>query len=123
MANYLRLNKKLFGVDGTIPLKRGDAWTLNGNVVEKYAGYEAGKDMTGRSATAFFPGADEEIAVAVTFPEGNQGAFSIAVDAEDTAGAALAESGTSFYLVTDQDETIETPDQPLEIRDRGFNQD
>ena len=123
MALYLRLDKNLYGVLGTVPLKRGDAWSIQGNVVDKYSGFEQEKDMTSRSATAYFPGKDAVIAKSVSFPTPLNGAFTVSLTPTESAETALCDSGCSFYIVTDQNETIETVDEPLEIKDRGFSQD
>lgn len=125
MAKFLILDKKHYdGSKGMIPLKRGDDWLLSGKIVEKYASYQADLDLSGASATAYFAGTGTDVTASVTLEDAPGGAISVSLGKEATPGVALAEEGTSLYLVVTGGDgkvfTVETPDEALEIKDRGF---
>lgn len=126
MADYIELNKKQYGIDGLVPLKRGDDWMLLGKIVERYSSYKGDKDLTDVvSATAYFEGATGgTIASLVSIDNASCGVISIAVDADDTDDIEESPFGTSFYVVLEragsQYQTIQTYDFPLNIQDRGF---
>lgn len=128
MAKFLILDKKHYDpATGLIPLKRGDDWVLQGVVTEKKGSYTAPVDLTGGAATAFFDdGAGGSVTATVTFTDAAQGVVEVELDELTTPTVGVAEQGSSMYLVfSDTDgvtTTIETQDQPLEIKDRGFEQ-
>lgn len=116
---YLRLEKDLYGIDSLVTIFRDDAKTLIGSVVDFDQGAEGAVNMTGRSASAYFQGETDNVIKPVTFT-GTQGEFSVSLSTSDTPKLDLNDDGVSFYLVTDQNETIETRDTPLAVKDRGF---
>lgn len=125
MAIFLKFDKKQTNSSGFIPLKRGDDWKLLGKVIDKYPRVEDDFDLTGVSATAFFsgdPSGTVTSVVQVTKPD--CGGVEIDVPASATPGVALAENGTTIYLVADHPTkgtiTIDTELPVLEIKDRGF---
>jgi len=85
-------------------------------------------NLTGAAATGFFKASDstdpdEVIAVGGTIATGDQGAISFAVDKSVTDDIAVSEEGISFYasiLAGSELYTVETTDNPLQIKDRGF---
>lgn len=126
MALYLKLDKKQYGKDGLIPLRRGDAWSLLGKVVNRYAGYEEDYDLS--DVVGDITGCIENttggsIATTVTIEDAVCGKVTIAAEAEATELADECVAGQSMYLLLQEDDgpkTVETLDQPLEILDRGF---
>lgn len=127
MAKFLILDKKHYDPKtGLIPLRRGDDWVLQGQVMEKKGTYQSPVDLTGGAATAFFDGEGPDVTTAVTFLDASQGLVEVELDELTSPDVALAEGGTSMYLVFSDTNgvttTIETPDQPLEIKDRGYQQ-
>lgn len=129
MAKFLKLDRKQFSpTTGLLPLYRGDTWNLEGKVVERYAGYETEVDLTGVDVSANFEGpTGSTITTEVTVVDAACGKVAIAVEPADTELVEESEDGAQMYLIlTDGDgdeETVPTPDQPLQVRDRGFYQD
>lgn len=127
MAKLLVLEKDQY-LNGKIPLRRGDNWTLRAKVVNRIQNTELPVNLTGAAATGFFKAAnstdpDEVIAVGGTIATGDQGAISFAIDDSITDTIALSEEGISFYATINDGSslyTVETTDNPLEIKDRGF---
>lgn len=129
MAKFLVLDKRHYDPQtGLIPLRRGDDWTLAGQCIEKKGTYQSPVDLTGGAATAFFPDPTglSPVAATVVFSDAAQGLVSINLPAVDTPNVGLAEGGSSMYLVFRDTGgntlTMETPDDALEIKDRGFDQ-
>lgn len=130
MAIFLVFDKRHFGPNGFIPLKRSDRWLLSGKVVEKYARYEKELDLTGVSgATGFFEAADlEDVDALVPFSldviDAKGGQVQLDIPASASSSVALAENGISAYATIDHPDlgliTVETEQPVLEIRDRGF---
>lgn len=124
MALYLELDKKHYGLSGLIPLKRGDDWELDGKIVDRFSGYRADLDMTSMSATGYFQAASGgTVSAEVTKTDESCGKIKIRLPGELSQGVALSEVGQSIYVILNNgtdDRTVETPDMPLEILDRGF---
>ncbi len=125
MAKILVIDKKHFAPStGMVPLRRGDDWLLSGQVIDRYAGYQKAVDLTDSGATGFFPAASGgTIPAEVTFTNAAAGAVVIALSKEDSANVALAEQGTSLYITLDTTDgltTVETPEETIEVKDRGF---
>lgn len=128
MAIVLTLFKKQTNTSGQVPLKRGDDWKLDGQVIEKYARFQEALDLTGCSATAFFEASTGGVvAKAVTLSNASCGIVEIDVASTgvgNTSEVALSENGTTIYC------TIQHPSRGLitadmeapvvEVRDRGF---
>lgn len=129
MAKFLVLDKKHYDpATGLIPLRRGDDWSLQGQVVEKKGTYVSPLDLSGGAATGFFPDntGTSFVPATVTFTDAAQGIVSITLPRVTTPSVGLADGGSSMYLVFSDTggvtNTIETPDEPLEVKDRGFEQ-
>lgn len=127
MAKYIVFDKDLFGIDGNIPLFRKDDWTLRGEIVDGLGKCKRIFDLTGYSASAFFPAASGgPVSFPVNIVAPKAGRFELEVPGSASSGIALAEQGTSLYFTldnsTDNITTVETPYEPLEIRDRYFRE-
>lgn len=127
MARLVSLNPRHF-LQGVATVFRGDQWLLDAQLLERVGETDAGVDLTGGSATAYFPAVDcdsEPLAVPVTLTGPASGLFRVSVDESQTEDeVGLAEMGTSLYVVFDTPAsgqfTAETVRQDLVIRDRGF---
>lgn len=125
MAKILEFDKKQFSINGVIPLKRGDDWSLSGQVLEKYANYKAPLDLSKvTSATAFWPHATGGvIAEAFNVIDNLGGLFNMPVPASDTVNVGL-EDNTSVYATLQHQDlgliTVETEFAVIEIKDRDF---
>lgn len=127
MAKYIKLDKSQYGKDGVIPLKRGDDWVLTGKIVNRSCGEDLTVDLTGLGMTACLPGADgSTITVDPVAVDAEEGTFTMTVPKAKTL-LTQPSFGTGFYIVLqDNDsnqETVESYDPALEIKDRGFDQE
>lgn len=129
MARILLLDRAQYR-DGLIALRRGDAWTLNARVVDRIGSVDTDFDLTGCPASAFFEAdsgdVDGLIPGVVTLDDGTTGKLTVSLTDAETPLVAEATEGVSMYVVVDHPTlgliTMETPDAPLEIKDRGFSQ-
>lgn len=125
MATFLKLDKKLYSpLTGLVPLRRGDTWNLFGVIVEKYAAYEKPLSLSDvDSASGFFENATGGTLVkAVTIANAAGGQVEIEVPGSETIDVAESPEGVGMYVVLNragEEETVETYDQPLEVKDRG----
>lgn len=125
MAIYITFDKKQAAPSGLIPLKRGDDWKLQAQIIEKYARYSAPMDLTGCAATAFFEADPSGVVTTVaniSLPEA--GKLEIDIPASASPSCALNENGTSIYMIIDHPAlgtiTADSELPNLEIKDRGF---
>lgn len=130
MAKILLLDQKHY-LNGQVPLKRGDKWTLQARVVDRIGGADTVVDLTDCAASAFFEAeaaadVDGLIPGTVALDAGAVGALTITLDAATTPTVADASEGVSLYATILHPTlgliTVETVDEPLLISDRGFTQ-
>jgi hypothetical protein len=128
MAKYLQYDLDQYGVDNTIPLTRGDDWTLVGRIFNLNGANQERVDITGNEgATAFFPAADGTLIVGnISVTDPLVGLLTITLPASGTLLTLLNDTGVSNYItLLDENgllETINTIDQALKIQDRAFGQ-
>lgn len=123
MSKILILETEMYAPStGLVPIRRGDAKSLHCKVLDRIGSQIKSVDMTGRSATAYFEGKDSEVVTkVVAVATGVFGCLEIDLSTTNTAALELNEDGVSFYIKTDQNETIETEGSPLEVKDPGFD--
>lgn len=128
MAKFLRFDKRAYSPStGLLPLRRGDDWALSGQIVERFAGYEAPLDCSNvDSATGYFPASESctggTFAKAVTFLDKTCGMVQLPVTSDETPQIQANDDGIGIYLVLQRGatfETVEQIDRSLEIKDRG----
>lgn len=106
---------------------RGDRWTLDAKVVNRVGGVDTDKDLTGASASAFFPPATgtTPIAVAATLSDAPCGKIRFSVDKDTTPLIAECPQGTTIYAtingLSESPVSVETPDADLVVVDKGFS--
>lgn len=125
MARFVRFDRRHYSKNtGLIPLRLGDDWLLSAEVVDSLPGnYYQPVNLTGMSATAYFPTASGPMAADVVVLNANCGKISISLDQLLTPLASTASEGVGIYLVLEDSgelQTVETIDQALEILDRQF---
>lgn len=124
MSKYVIFDRDQFGSEGLIPLKRGDDWSLRGKIVDLKGTFKDKVNLTGFSATGFFPGTNDSLSQVVEIVCAEEGTFRIDIPASASINAALANNGTTMYITisnTDgKTETVETEEEVLEVRDREF---
>ncbi len=125
MAKQLVFDKKHYGNDGLIPLRRGDDWVLEGEVVQKSGNYTTAVDLTGASATGWFEGDDGDVTVTPEITNAEAGKVKLTVPASSTSAVKVASEGTSCYLTLSMTEgltTVEMTQSDLEIKEREYSQ-
>lgn len=126
MAKFLEFDRKQVShLTGLIPLRRGDDWTLNGKIVEKYGAYKGDVDITGVQEVqfGFLPASGSTpIAATVEVIDETCAKIKITLAKADTLLVAEAADGVgAAATIIDSlgaEETVETEDLALEILDR-----
>lgn len=128
MAIFIELDRAIYDDSGLVPLKRGDDWSLVGKIKSKKGSYKSDLDLSDvNSASAYFPqdsATGGTVVASVTIDDPMCGSFTVPVPKEVTTTIQETPSGSKFYMVLYRDlteETVETFDSPLDIRDRGFS--
>lgn len=124
MAKFIQLDDAVF-LNGAAQLFRGDDWSLPGKIVDVVDGvYSRDVDMTGISATAYFPAATGGAPVSgnVQFLTQEVGKFNIQVPAAYTPQVATGQLG--FYILTQvgatgAQATYAMTDALLNVQDRN----
>lgn len=127
MARILQIDRGQY-YNGLANYFRGDDWTIPAKVVESLPGaYNTDVDLTGWSATAYFP-SDPATSLAavtgtVTLSNAKAGEVTIAVPASLSASGQLTPQGSDVYIIAASGSlraTYATVDQAVAIHDRGF---
>lgn len=125
MAKYLEFDKKHFGVDGLIPLKRGDDWKLDATIIEELSNYRREVNLTDIDVKVFFPSASTGSIEATNVVKIDPcGKIELTLAASASTGVALAQNGTSVFArlenLAGHLETVETKFEPIQVQDQGF---
>lgn len=115
---------------GSVRVYRGDAWAIDGQIVNQVGGVKLPVDLTGASATAYFPPATgtELVAASVELTVAKSGAIRIPVSEDISPTIAETPNGLQAYVVVDGIPatgnlfTAQMPDPDLAILDREFQQ-
>lgn len=125
---YLKLDKRQYGKDGLISLIRGDDWSIEGQIFDIYSNYQHDVSLAGHTLRAFMPATGgTAVEAAVTVVDESCGKIKVDLAASGTEIAELSDDGLSFFVLvcntfSNTTKTVETHDEPLQIRDRAFRQ-
>src|SRR5438552_1296469 len=106
MAIFLSLDKRQFGPNGLIPLRRGDDWKLVGAIIEKYSNYQKDYSLAAYNGASGFLKADASdddglIPMSVSIINAAAGEVQLDLAASATPDVALSEDGIGLYMVFD----------------------
>lgn len=124
MARYLKLDPDQYGVDGLIPLYRGDDWALTGRVIELDQGIEREVNLSSVvGATGMIPAASGGQAVLqLDVVDADCGKIVLSLGAAQTPEIRLSDVGVSPVIVLEEGanlHTLTSVDQALKIQDRS----
>lgn len=126
MAILLRLDRAQY-FQGAVRVYRGDQWDLTGQVVDQIGSVVLAKDLTGASATAYFPATGGGVVAAVvSITDEPQGLIRIAVGDDVTPMTEVGQ--VQVYVIVDgipsagHPFTAQMPEPDLAIVDRSFQQ-
>lgn len=113
-------------LNGSVPLYRGDRWSLEAQVMDRIGGVDSPVDLTAASGvTGYFPAASGGvIPVVCVIVDAAQGRVRAVVSESVTPYVAVEADPVSWYVVasmTGGPTTCPTPDSPLVINDATFN--
>lgn len=125
MSLILTFDKKHYNNSQVIPLRINDDWSLDAKVTFKKGTYIEDFDLTNYSASGFFKGVVSEVYLPCQMINAKCGELRMSLAASGTPNVALAPNGTSVYIIVkntndNTTQTIETDDEPIEVRLREF---